>query len=227
MIVEESLIRRAARHAALGEPVRLRICDALALGDASPGEIARQLDLSSNLLAHHLGVLESAGVVVRTRSEADQRRTYVRLTQDARPFVNPRLARDVVRVVFVCTQNSARSQLAAALWASRTGVPVASAGTHPARAVHPRAVAVARRHNLDLGKASTTHLRDVVRPDDFVIAVCDLAYEEIAHGGSVQAHWSIPDPARKGTHSAFSEALDSLDERVRVLANVVDQDRNR
>lgn len=79
------------------------------------------------------------------------------------------------RVVFVCTQNSARSQLAAALWSQSSPVPAASAGTDPARRVHPRAVSVGRRHGLALGRARTSHLGEVLRPDDLVVAVCDNA----------------------------------------------------
>lgn len=55
---------------------------------------------------------------------------------------------DVPRVVFGCTRNSARSQLAAAIWAWRSRVPAVSAGTRPAERVHPRAVRVARRRGL-------------------------------------------------------------------------------
>ena len=75
--------RRAAVHAALGDPARLRIVDMLLLGDLSPSELAAQLQMPSNLLAHHLKVLENAGVVSRHRSEGDRRRTYLRLAGSA------------------------------------------------------------------------------------------------------------------------------------------------
>ena len=74
--------RRAAVHAALGEPVRLAIVDRLGPGDASPGELAEAVGLGSNLLAHHLKVLEEAGVIRRVRSEGDRRRSYVQLCLD-------------------------------------------------------------------------------------------------------------------------------------------------
>src|SRR6187431_2201341 len=74
-----SVERRAAVHAALGEPVRLAIVDRLGPGDASPGELAEAVGLASNLLAHHLKVLEEAGVIRRVRSEGDKRRSYVQL----------------------------------------------------------------------------------------------------------------------------------------------------
>src|SRR6476646_10558093 len=74
--------RRAAVHMALGEPVRLTIVDRLGPGDASPGELAEAVGLGSNLLAHHLKVLEDAGVIRRVRSEGDRRRSYVQLRLD-------------------------------------------------------------------------------------------------------------------------------------------------
>src|SRR5215207_10068873 len=99
--------RRAAVHAALGDPARLAVVDELLLGDRSPGELAAALGLASNLLAHHLHVLEAAGVIGRTRSEADRRRTYVRLIPAALAVLAPAVRLDAPRVVFVCTHNSA------------------------------------------------------------------------------------------------------------------------
>ncbi|MEU0157219.1 low molecular weight phosphatase family protein, partial [Micromonospora fulviviridis] len=93
----------------------------------------------------------------------------------ARPTPAPMTG--VGRVVFVCTRNSARSQLAAALWSERTHTAAASAGTKPAERVHPRAVAVAHRHGLALDPTATSHIGDIVRDDDLVIAVCDNAHE--------------------------------------------------
>ena len=62
------LARRAAVHAALADPARLLITDTLAEGDASPSELAALLEMPSNLLAHHLGVLEQAGLVQSGRA---------------------------------------------------------------------------------------------------------------------------------------------------------------
>ena len=74
--------QRASFHAALGDPARLTIVDSLFLTDLSPGDLARRLGLPSNLLAHHLRVLESAGIIERRRSEGDGRRSYVRLRSE-------------------------------------------------------------------------------------------------------------------------------------------------
>lgn len=218
--MDAELKRRAAVHAAVGEPSRLALVDALLLGDRSSGELAEALELPSNLLAHHLRVLEQAGVVQRGRSEADRRRSYVRLVPSALSSVWPVPVVVAPRVVFVCTHNSARSQLAAALWAGRSEVPVAAAGTRPAARVHPAAVAVGRRHGLRLGRARTARVADVVEPEDLVVAVCDSAYEELGARPD-QVHWSVPDPVRAGTDAAFERAYSDLQTRVARLATAV------
>jgi len=218
-----SLERRAQIHAALGDPARLAIVDTLTLGDASPGEIARQLTLATNLVAHHVKILADAGLVVRTRSEGDRRRTYLRLEPGALALLAAPHLDSAGRVVFVCTHNSARSQLAAALWRAHTGRPVASAGTRPAARVHPRAVTVAHRHGLALDPSGTAHVTDVVCDGDLVIAVCDNAYEDLT-GHDVdqrsrpRLHWSVPDPVRVDTDAAFEAAYTHLAGRINRLA---------
>lgn len=215
-----SQIRERARvHAALGEPARLAIVDRLVLGDASPTEIGRDLGLPSNLLAHHVNLLDQAGVVERTRSEGDHRRTYLRLRPGALAGLIPLTERTTPRVVFVCTHNSARSQLAAALWQQRSDVPAAAAGTHPAQHVHPGAVSVARAAGLSLSGAHTAHVADIVQEDDLVVAVCDNAHEELGPGERL--HWSVPDPARLGTDAAFRQAFIDLADRIDRLAPTV------
>jgi protein-tyrosine-phosphatase/DNA-binding HxlR family transcriptional regulator len=220
MFAESSdLTRRAAVHAALGEPARLAIVDALAFSDASPGELGESLRLPSNLLAHHLRVLQEAGVVRRTRSQADRRRTYVQLLPTALAALTTPAPLMAQRLVFVCTRNSARSQLAAALWADRSAVPAASAGTHPSPRVHRRAVSCARRHGLALHPGRTAHVRDVVKPGDLIVAVCDNAYEELRHHASL--HWSVPDPAPADTDDAFDQAFADIESRVGRLTAAV------
>jgi protein-tyrosine-phosphatase len=215
-----ALAARAAVHAALGDAARLAIVDALVLGEASPSELQQLLDMPSNLTAHHVRVLEKAGVVTRHRSEGDRRRTYLALAPGALDALRPVAVQDAVRVVFVCTENSARSQLAAALWAGESPVPATSAGTHPAPAIHPGAVAAARRHHLPLTPATPRHVDDVLRPDDVVITVCDSAHEELGVAPG-RLHWSIPDPARTGQDTAFDHAVDQLADRVTRLAPAI------
>ncbi|WP_291752934.1 helix-turn-helix domain-containing protein [Cellulomonas sp. 73-92] len=207
---------RVARFAALADPVRLRIVDLLALGDAGPVELQSALGVPSNLLAHHLGVLAGAGIVTRTRSHADRRRTYLHLAPPALGGLLPSPVLPVHRVVFVCTGNSARSQLAAALWHEASGIPVASAGTHPAMAIAAGAVAAAARHGLVLLAPAPRAVADVVRDDDLVVTVCDVAHEELRGAGRL--HWSVADPVPAGTDAAFDAAVDDLRRRVDTLA---------
>ncbi|WP_427893481.1 helix-turn-helix domain-containing protein [Kribbella sp. GL6] len=220
-VERDSLVERARVHAALGDPARLAVVDALVVGDAAPGELGALLEMPTNLVAHHLKVLEEAGLVVRGRSEGDHRRTYVRLVPERLAAVAGPSLSEVPRVVFVCTHNSARSQLAAAIWARRSHVPAVSAGTWPAERVHPRAVKVARRRGLDPAKWRTAQVGDVVKPNDLVIAVCDIAYEHLPAEARPRVHWSVPDPAPADTNAAFEAAYDEIAGRIDRLAPLV------
>lgn len=196
----DDLARRAAIHAALGDPVRLAIVDDLVSSDRAPSELAARFDLASNLLAHHLGVLERVGLVERIVSSGDRRRRYVRALPAAFAFsaaggpAEPLQPGAAPSALFVCTHNSARSQLAAALWHDRTGAPASSAGTHPVDRVHPGAVAAAARLDLDLTTAAPRQLGpDELDRAELVITVCDRAHEEMTLPAAA-LHWSIPDP---------------------------------
>ena len=209
--------RRAALHAALADPARLQILDALMTGDASPSELSRQLGMPSNLLSHHLNVLEAHDLVVRSRSEGDRRRSYLHLVHGT--LVNlspPETVRAASRILFVCTANSARSHLAAALWRRASSVPAASAGTHPAERIDPRALSAATRHELELPRVRPQRIGDVELVGDLIITVCDLAHEEL--GDRATLHWSIPDPVRRGSDPAFDEAFDDIARKVSQLA---------
>ena len=226
--MDEHLQRRAAIFAALGEPVRLALVDRLVLGDLSPGQLATELGLGTNLLAHHLRVLEDADVIRRVRSEGDRRRSYVQLRVDDETVAavtrshssSQRLPSSVSDVLFVCTANSARSQIAAATWNSVSTIPATSAGTHPARHVHPSAIAVARRHGLGLENAVPISLQDVLRGgDQLIVAVCDNAHEEL-DPDLPRIHWSVPDPVRRGGQASFEDAYAQINDRVRHLSMI-------
>lgn len=214
-------VSREAVHAALAEPRRLDIVDALAAEDLSPSELGARTGQPSNLLAHHLGVLEDAGVVRRRHSDGDGRRSYLTLAWE-----NPIVAASVSlgralpgsRVVFVCSANTARSQMAASLLAA-AGVRASSAGTRPAEQVHPMAAAALAAAGLAPLSAEPTHVDEVATDDDLVVAVCDNAYEELGRD-RVALHWSIPDPVG-GDEAAFLETLASLTPRVGRLADAL------
>lgn len=212
----DTLASRAERHAALGDPARLAIVDELLVSDRTPSELQAVVDLSSNLLAHHLDVLERAGLVTRTRSSGDGRRRYVHLHRRALVGLVPARRLPAEPALFVCTRSSARSQLAAALWRQLTGADAVAAGTHPAAQVHPGAVAAARRAGLDLDGAVPRHLAAVTDPPALAVTVCDRAREEgVARSG--WAHWSVPDPVPVGTPEAFDATVLELHERITAL----------
>ena len=207
---------RAARHAALGDPSRLAVVDALVRADRAPVELQDLFGRPSNLLSHHLDVLEQVGLITRTRSSGDGRRRYVHLLVHALDGLVPRARLPRQRALFVCTQNSARSQLAAVLWRQLTGTAASSAGTEPAKRVHPGALAAARRAGLDLAGASPRSIETGGKARGLVITVCDRAHEALAPGVD-WLHWSIVDPVPLGTGAAFDATLEELRSRITSL----------
>jgi protein-tyrosine-phosphatase len=215
--------RRAAVHAALGEPIRLAVVDDLTVSDRTPSDLGARFGLPTNLLAHHLDVLERVGLIERVVSSGDRRRRYVRLRRHALADLGRGTPGRRGRALFVCTGNSARSQLAAALWRRRTGDEATSAGTHPAARVHRGAVAAAARAGLDLGAAEPRALADDDLDADVVVTVCDRAREELAPGHE-WLHWSVADPVEAGTRRAFDAALAEIDERITALTHEPDHE---
>jgi len=211
---QRSLHARAAVHAALGEPLRLAIVDELAVSDRSPRELCDCLGVTSNLLAHHLDVLEDVGLVVRSASTGDGRRRYVRLVPGRVPS-GPGPSGHRGEMLFLCTQNSARSQLAAVLWEARSGHPARSAGTDPAERVHQGAVRAARRIGLSLAGARPRRLAGIPESAQ-VVTVCDRAHEELTPDRAWW-HWSIPDPVEDGSDRAFDAVVEELEARIRSI----------
>jgi protein-tyrosine-phosphatase/DNA-binding HxlR family transcriptional regulator len=224
--VKQSIERRAAIHAALGEPVRLAIVEDLRSSDRAPTDLAARHRLPGNLLAHHLDALERVGLIERHVSAGDRRRRYVRL--------RPRALRDLAavgrpragRALFICTHNSARSQLAAALWRERTGEAADSAGTHPAEQVHPGAVSAANRAGIDISGAHPRALQPGDTQVDVVVTVCDRAHEELDPTPQ-WLHWSIPDPIEIGRARAFDAALTELDRRIAAISSLEPETSSR
>lgn len=212
---------RARIYSALGDEHRLAIVDELVLGDRTSRELADLTGLPGNLLAHHLGVLESAGIIGRRTSEGDQRRRYVTLRPErvASLLTHQHLA--MTSVLFVCTHNSARSQFAAALWRHRTGLAAQSAGTHPAPQVDTKAIQVAAEHGVDLSGAKPRGYDAVAGVPDLVISVCDRARETDLPFAVEHRHWSVPDPVTKGTVAAFRTAFDEIAIRIDGLAGAI------
>jgi len=207
-------------HAALGDAVRLRIVDELLLGDRTFRELVDSSGVLGNLAAHHLKVLEDAGLITRRQSDGDHRRRYISLQYERLEAAAPAPGRlDVGFVVFICTHNSARSQFAAELWRTTTGGPADSAGTEPASRVHPLAVEVAGEFGVDLRDATPKALTEISRTPNLVISVCDRARESGRGWSSPSVHWSIPDPVSDGGIEAFRAAFGEITERVGRLAH--------
>lgn len=204
---------------------RLAIIDALLLSDRTPGELRQIVGSSSNLLAFHLDVLEGAGLVSRHRSQGDRRCRYVTVRDAALAGLgitpsDSGLTLDAGPVLFVCSRNSARSQLAAALWTSRTGRDALSAGVDPAPRVHRHAVEVARRHRLDLDGAQPSGYEQIAATPELVVSVCDRAREAGPPFDAPLLHWSVPNPSG-GDVDEFERAYATLRHRVDRLAEAV------
>lgn len=214
--------RRAQIYAALGDPLRVGIVELLEGQDLSPDALAAQLEIPGNLLAHHLKVLQGAGIVERSQSRHDRRRTYVHLLPDVLEGLHFGAGEIAVpRVVFVCTHNSARSILADAIWKRASNVPSTSAGTHPADRINPGAQAAAKRHGYAISQQKPQLISAIVTPKDLVVSVCDSVNEELGDIPNAHVHWSIPDPASVGTGQAFDAAVADLQDRVTGLSSRV------
>ena len=128
------------------------------------------------------------------------------------------------RVLFLCTGNSARSQLAEGLLRALAGdrLDVASAGTHPCY-VHPMAIRAMRERGIDISQHRSKHLNEFLPyPVDYVITVCDQAAEQcpVFPGQAIRIHWSIPDPAtaviaESLRMAAFRKVLYTLENHIR------------
>jgi protein-tyrosine-phosphatase len=134
------------------------------------------------------------------------------------------------RVLVLCTGNSARSQIAEALLATRGADRVAgrieagSAGSRPAARVNPYAVETLGAHGIAWVGRTPKGIDDVAGERwDLVITVCDNARDAcpVFPGASAQAHWGLPDPADEATpdaaRRAFAETYDALSARVDAL----------
>lgn len=129
------------------------------------------------------------------------------------------------RILFVCTGNIARSQMAEGLARALVGpgVEVASAGTHPHRAgPHPLAVSVMKERGIDISGQRSKRLEDVPGEFDYVVTLCDDAAQNcpVLPARRARLHWSLPDPVlapddEAGRHGFFAQVRDDIERRLR------------
>jgi protein-tyrosine-phosphatase len=144
--------------------------------------------------------------------------------------------RPTVRVLFLCTGNSTRSQIAEALLQHLAGDPqhaaveAHSAGSHP-RSVHRNAVKVMRERGIDISSNEPKSLsRFERRRFDYVVTLCDRVREVCPEfpGGPERIHWSIADPALEGntdeeSYPAFERTATEIESRIQFLLHVIDE----
>jgi protein-tyrosine-phosphatase/DNA-binding transcriptional ArsR family regulator len=243
----------AAVLALIGHPRRWQLLSELARSDRRVLELVETLGQPQNLVSYHLGCLRAKQVVSMRRSSADRREVYYRLDLERcgdllssvgralhpglrlvpAGTVRPGRLRRVVRVLFLCTGNSARSQMAEALLQQLAGtrVAVVSAGSHPS-ALHPNAVRVMAERGIDLRGRRAKHLSEFQETRfDYVVTLCDRVREVCPDfpGQPEPIHWSIPNPSESGdtdeeTYPAFEQVADELSERIRFLLSVMAPD---
>lgn len=229
----------------LGDPLRWQLVGELGRSDRRVGELVQLVGKPQNLVSYHLAELRQAGVVSARRSSADGRDVYYRaelhrcrdLLGEAglalhpgaavapTPAVDPPPRRIRPRLLFLCTGNSARSQIAQALVEHRSAgtVRARSAGSHP-KPLHPNAVRVMAERGLDISGRRTTSLARFTHVRfDRVITLCDKVREVCPElpGSPIAAHWSMADPAAAGegeaSYPAFRHVADEIDGRVALL----------
>ena len=226
-----------------GHPVRWRLLSELASSDRQVRELTALAGQPQNLVSYHLAKLRAGGLVVMRRSSADGRDAYYsidlsrcgELLTAAGAALHPGLrlmppppgpvgAR--ASVLFLCTGNSARSQMAQAICEQLAGgaVTAASAGSHP-KPLHPNAVRVMRERGIDISSRQSRHFSALTgRQFDFVVSLCDRVREACPDfpGPPELVHWSIPDPAAAGgsdaeTYPAFRALAADLETRIGFL----------
>jgi protein-tyrosine-phosphatase/DNA-binding transcriptional ArsR family regulator len=235
-----------------GHPLRWQLLGELAHSDRRVGELCALAGRPQSLVSYHLRQLRDGGLVRMRRSTADGRDTYYvldlarcgELLSNAGVSLHPGLApaprartvlqrgSTLARVLFLCTGNSARSQIAEALAEelSDGAICAASAGSHP-KPLHPNAVRVMLDRGIDLAGRRAKHLGEFAgQRFDYVITLCDRVREVCPEPANWPEliHWSIPDPAREPgsdakTLPAFERTATELATRVGFLVDAIER----
>lgn len=234
----------------LAHEVRWNLLSILTAGDRRVQELVQVLDQPANLLSYHLRLMREHNLVTMRRSDADSRDVYYSLNLDelrslyihagqalhpaliapADPVTPPAKTGESLRVLFLCTHNSARSQMAEGLLRHSGGgqFEVTSAGSEPAP-IHPDAVKVMQDMGIDISHQRSRHLDDYAgKRFDYVITVCDRVREVCPTfpDATRTIHWSIPDPIESGSDArtrrrAFQDTALNLSRRIRYFLMTV------
>jgi protein-tyrosine-phosphatase/DNA-binding transcriptional ArsR family regulator len=230
----------------IAEPQRWQLLRELAISDLRVTELTELVGKPQNLVSYHLRELRAAKLVAARQSSADGRDTYyrvdlarcTRLLRAAGAALHPGMQLSGSpteptssrgrrpKVLFLCTGNSSRSQIAEALTEQMSGgvAKARSAGSHP-KQLHPNAVRTMAERGVDISNRHAKHLRRFERSHfDWVITLCDRVREicpEFPQHPRV-AHWSIADPALDGdsdeaTYPAFQRTAAELESRIELL----------
>jgi ArsR family transcriptional regulator, arsenate/arsenite/antimonite-responsive transcriptional repressor / arsenate reductase (thioredoxin) len=240
----------------LAHDVRWNILSILVHSDYCVQELVRLLEQPQNLVSYHLRRLREQDIITERRSTADGRDIYYSLDLDVlhrlyfstgealHPALSnveatvekevPPLARKPVRVLFLCTANSARSQMAEALLRhlSNGQVEVFSAGSHPT-SLHPYAVQAMAAMGIDISGQQSKHYNQYLNQSfDRIITVCDRIKEACPNfpGDPEHIHWSFPDPAaQEGSevtkYHAFEQTAFQLTNRIRFLLILLEREK--
>jgi protein-tyrosine-phosphatase len=244
-----------------GHPIRWSVLTRLAHSDYRVQELVTFLQLPQNLVSYHLRQLRTGNLVTERKSSADERSVYYSLDLEqfrslylqAGEQLHPALAGSSVhlqdegrkdrephaplRVLFLCTANSARSQMAEVLLRhlSHGRISAFSAGSDPAAQVHWLAVQVMEQTGLDMSQARPKHF-DEFRGQHFdaIVTVCDRVREVCPAfpDDPERIHWSFPDPAlAEGSEEIRSRAFEQtslqLATRIRLLITLLEREHRK
>jgi thioredoxin type arsenate reductase len=252
MSIENVLSQPPPFFKLISHELRWQLLKALSESDLKVQELVKKLDRPQNLISYHLQKLRAGKLVTENRSLADARTIYYSLNlpevqllfEEAEEALHPALSAQEledddlavlnidppVQVLFLCTHNSARSQMAEGILRTHGKglVKVYSAGTEVSQ-VRPLAIRAMAEMNIDISHQYSKHLDEYREHHfDYIITVCDRAREScpVFPGDPVQIHWSFPDPAAvEGTeeerYAAFQETAVQLNTRIGFLLMMI------
>lgn len=240
-----------------GHPIRWSVLTRLVRSDYRVQELVTFLQLPQNLVSYHLRQLRDGNLVTERKSSADERSVYYSLDLErfrvlyvqAGSQLHPALTNGLIdpgtenqpdntphpplRVLFLCTENSARSQMAEALLRhlSHATIEAYSAGNQPTEHVHPFAVQAMEHISIDMSQARPKHFDTFLGQHfDSIVTVCDRVREvcPVFPDDPERIHWSFPDPAlvegpEETRYYAFEQTSLQLTTRIRLLITLLEK----